>query len=1092
MYQLRNILMAAMAATSVHVAAQTDTLRAGFVSPPQSARPRVWWHWMNGNISRDGIYKDLTWMNRVGIGGVHIFDAGKNTPQVVPHRIVYMTPEWKDCYRYAVQLADSLGMEATMTGTPGWSNTGGPWVTPADAMKKLVWRQVTVRGGRVVDCQLPAPYSVSGAFQNVAARGTVSKQQLYGDIAVLAVRVAPGDLTLSDMGARVTASGGKFTVDMLTDGDMATTANLTPDSAGRPAWLQVELARPYTIRALSLKDGRQHSQWRNKRPAPTKWLEASSDGVHFTKVCDLVLGGAPLATVDIPPTTARFFRVVFRADKRPLAIAELNLYTTYRVNHSEEKAAFGTPVDLPLYPTPATDTATPLAQVVDLTGMVSADGHLRWKAPAGRWRIYRFGYSLTGKMNHPASPEATGLEVDKMSAPAVARYIGTYLSTYVDATKGMMGRRGLQNLLIDSYEAGIANWTPTMLTDFARLRGYDMLRWMPALAGEIIESSAKTDRFLFDWRHTLGELVEENLYHQVADTMAARGMGTYFESHESCRVYEADGMAVKRHATVPMGAMWASEPVMHFNDRGETGKQGDIRESASVAHIYGQNLVAAESLTSNGLDGDGLAYSLTPNLLKPAADLEFASGVNRIVIHDSAHQPVDDKIPGQGLEIYGQWFHRHETWAEQARPWVDYLARTSYMLQQGHFVADVAYYYGDDNNVTGLFYAEQPKVPATVAYDYVNTPALTSQLAYANGRIVTPSGMTYRMLALDANTARMTVPALRRIAALVDQGMPLCGARPTMTPSLSDDEAEFAQLVSRIWDGNHPHVFEHATIGQALAAIGVAPDFSADTMDSLRYVHRTLPGTEIYWINNRSYHQRTVNATFRVAGLTPYRWNPETGSISRLAYQAADKTTTLSLSMEPGEACFVVFRAQPDEAAAPALAADSAATLLTLSAPWAVSFQPGRGAPAQMVMPQLASLSESADEGIRYFAGMATYRQTFRLSRADMRAGRLWIDLGRVCPLAEVVVNGHNLGILWRAPFTVDATTALHRGDNTIEVRVSTLWRNRIIGDRQPSCKHPYTYTSYPFYKADSKLQPSGLLGPVSVRGEKVKKGFER
>lgn len=1078
----RNILLATMAILSADVSAQTDCLKEGFITPPQSARPRVWWHWMNGNISMDGIRKDLMWMHRVGLGGVQIFDAGKNTPQVVPHRIIYMTPEWKACYAYAVRLADSLNMEATMTATPGWSNTGGPWVQPHDAMKKLVWREITVKGGKPVTTTLPEPYTVSGAFQNTRARGTVSSKTYYEDIAVLAVKISQEDLTMAEMGARVTSSHGNFTLDMLTDGDMDKTQKLTPAKSDKTAWIGFELDKPYTIKALSLRDGRQHSQWRDKRPAPTKWLEASNDGIIYNKVCDIPLGGAALNTVDIPPTRARFFRVVWKADKRPLAIAECKLFTVFKVNHAEEKAAFGTPVDLALYPTPATDKAVAMSDIIDITDRVDANGVVRWNAPAGNWRILRFGYSLTGKMNHPASPEATGLEVDKMSAEAVQKYLATYLATYEDATGGMMGERGLRSLVIDSYEAGITNWTPLMRKEFIARRGYDMLKWMPALTGQIVVSSEETDRFLFDWRKTIAELIEQNLYKQLATTMKERNMSTYFESHEKCRVFEVDGMAAKQYATIPMGAMWASEPVMRFNDRGETGKQGDIRESASVAHIYGQNLVAAESLTSNGLDGDGLAYSLSPNMLKPAADLEFASGVNRFVIHESAHQPVDDKIPGQGLEVYGQWFHRHMTWAEQARPWVEYLSRTSYMLQQGRFVADVAYYYGEDNNVTGLFYAEQPKVPATAAYDYVNPAALLDQFDYDGTSLTTPSGMKYKLLALDGNTARMSVPVLRRIAALVDKGMPLCGARPTEMLSLSDEKEEFDRLVNSIWNTGRTNVFEQATISQALQNIGVGPDFSCTAMDSLRYVHRTTDDAEIYWVNNRSYQTRRLAATFRTTGLIPYIWHPETGKITAIDYQATNGRTHIDLDMYPGEAYFVVFRKTADAGASKHQTTMNMQTLKTLTAPWTVSFLEQRGAPEKIEMDTLASLTESDIEAVRYWGGTAIYTQQFKLSRKEMKNNRIMLDLGSVCYMAEVIVNGVNKGILWRTPFTADITDALKPGNNKLEVRVITLWRNRIIGDQQPGCKKKYTYTSYKFYNADSKLKPTGLLGPVRLK----------
>lgn len=1084
----RFLLLAALMALTVGIKAQDDALKAGFVTPPQAAKPRVWWHWMNGNISKEGIRKDLLWMDRVGLGGVHIFDAGKNTPQVVPHRIVYMTDEWKDCYAYAVRMADSLGMEATMLGTPGWSHSGGPWVQPRDAMKKLVWRQMVVTGGKRLSVTLPEPYRVSGAYQDVKARGTVSSKTWYEDIAVLAVPVADDDLTMQEMGAQVTASGGKMDLAQLTDGRIGTATILPADTKGKNTWVQFALDAPYTVRALAIADGRIHSQFRNKRPAPLKWLEASDDGTTWRKVCDIVNGAAPLLTITIKPTTARYFRVVFKSGKRATQLAELVLYTVPKVNHSEEKAGFGTPVDIAHHATPEVTQASKLEQVIDLTDRVDSLGRLQWQAPKGRWRIYRFGYSLTGKMNHPASPEATGLEVDKLDGEAVDRYLAHYLPMFEDASAGRMGAHGLQALLVDSYEAGIANWTSKARAEFGRRRGYDMRRWMPALAGEILESAQETDRFLFDWRKTLGELMAENLYGKLADTMRAKGMQTYYESHETCRVMLSDGMDIKRNCDIPMGAMWASLPVMGLDYNKDVGKQSDCKETSSAAHLYGRPIVAAESMTCGGLDGDTLAYSLTPERLKPVADLEMACGINRFVIHNSTHQPVDDKVPGQGLEIYGIWFHRHAAWAEQARPWVDYLSRSSYMLQQGKWVADVAYYYGEDANVTGLFHYGQPQVPPTASFDYVSSHALTTCLQAKDGGLTTPDGVRYRMIALDDNATRMTLPVLRHLASLVEQGVPLCGNRPVCTPSLSDDQAEWQRLVGKIWDSGRTNVYVGKTIDETLRAIGVRPDLYCDDMDSLRFVHRTTPDAEIYWVNNRRFHARTLQATFRVTGMIPCLWHPETGKVSRLAYREVDGGTQVSLTMQPMEAYFVVFRQSVPAEAADLPATDALVETKAVEGPWTVRFQPGRGAPDEILMDTLASLTQSPVPGVRYFAGTATYTHSQKFTRKQVKEGSIRLDLGQVAGVAEVYVNGQRVGELWHAPFVADISGAVRPGNNAIEVRVAVVWRNRLIGDKQPDSPQAYGYTSYPFFKATTPLHPSGLIGPVLIKQEQKRK----
>ena len=189
-------------------------------------------------------------------------------------------------------------------------------------------------------------------------------------------------------------------------------------------------------------------------------------------------------------------------------------------------------------------------------------------------------------------------------------------------------------------------------------------------------------------------------------------MGQYGESHEEGRATIGDGMEMKRYDDVPMGAMWVQRPGVNAE---QFGYNADIRESASVAHIWGQNLVAAESMTAASNP-----WGWCPNTLKPTADKELAEGLNRFVIHTSVHQPLVGKAPGLALGPFGQWFTRNETWAEQAQPWISYLARSSYLLQQGKFVADVAYFYGEDSNVTAIFGSKSPDVPAGYNFDFVN------------------------------------------------------------------------------------------------------------------------------------------------------------------------------------------------------------------------------------------------------------------------------------------------------------------------------------------------------------------------------------
>lgn len=1085
------------ASFSFIVNAQETEQYKRFVNPPSEARPRVWWHWMDGNISKDGIYKDILWMNRVGIGGFHHFDAGMFTSPVVDKRLIYMDAGWKDAFKYATHLADSLGMEMAVASAPGWSSTGGPWVKPENAMKKLTWREMIVKGGNKVSVRLPEAWETTGFFQNIPPSensttfsSSSNEDKYYRDIAVIAVRLNKAEKTMAGLTAKITSSGGIYTVEQLTDGDLNNAVLLPRDDKRGYGWIQYEFEKPQTIKALSVVDGNVRNEWACAPAFISKHIEVSDNGKDFRRIFDIPHGGASRQTIDIPVTTAKYFRVTFdnpvineiyaelTGSKvvKETPVSELVLYPVSKINHAEEKSGFATPHDMMDNITPEETNISKFSDVVDITDKVDAQGKLIWNAPDGDWKIYRFGYSLTGKKNHPAPPEATGLEVDKLDAGAVKDYMETYLKMYQEASGGLMGKRGLQYLLIDSYEAGWSTWTAKMIQEFEKRRGYDLLKWLPVLTGQIIESTEKSEQFLWDWRKTIGELIAENLYGQVEKVVKAHGMDCYFESHENGRMYLVDGMEAKKKAKVPMAAIWAVDNSTGAN---HMMSECDFRESASVAHIYGQNLVAGESFTANGLDN--YAYSFSPENLKPVADLAMACGLNRFVIHESAHQPVDDKKPGLGLLIFGQWFNRHETWAEQAKAWTDYLARSSYMLQQGKYVADVLYFYGEDNCITGLFAHKLPNIPSGYSFDYLNADALLNMLSFDGKNLVTPGGMKYRLLALDKNARKMSLPVLRKIAELVRQGAIISGQKPGYEPSLHGDKVEFQRIVDEIWKSGRNNVLAEKTVAEALEAINITPDFTCGDMNNLRFVHRSTNNSEIYWVNNRTDKIRTVEATFRVAGLKPQLWHPESGETEPLSFSIENGHTKVSLRLLPNDAIFVVFDS-PTEIASVKLPQTSEREILKLESPWNVDFQADRGAPAHSIFKDLASYTENANNGIKYFSGTAAYKTTFNISENLISPNsKFYLDLGEVKNLAEVFVNGKPVGIVWKKPFKIEISKSLISGENKLEIKVTNLWVNRLIGDMQPDVKQKIAYTSFQFYKADSPLQPSGLLGPVRI-----------
>ncbi|MEN9908627.1 MAG: hypothetical protein RLZZ540_1776 [Bacteroidota bacterium] len=1086
-----------------------NTLSNGFSNPPNSAKPRVWWHWMNGNISKDGIAKDLAWMNRIGIGGFMNFDAAMMTPQIVAKRLSYMDPEWKDAFKFTTKLADSLHLEMAIAGSPGWSESGGSWVPAKDGMKKLVWNQINIKGGQKFAGVLPNAIKTTGSFQNIPffdalsdPSHAVTPPEYYQDIAVIAYRLPETDKTLTELKAKVTSSAGNFNLSQLTDGNLAATNLLPATTNGENAWIQFNFDKPQTIKAVTVVGGG------DKGPfgmfgelADTRSIQSSDDGIHFTPISFIPAGTVLQQTISIPATTAKYFRVTFKNPPPPFSlaammgqdtgapksspgteIAEIVLHTETRIDRFEEKAAFAPASNVNLKGTPSTANGITLTDIIDLTDKVSKDGILNWTAPKGNWTIVRFGYSLIGITNHPASPEATGLEVDKLDAVAVRAYFENYLDQYKSATAELMGDKGgLQYMVTDSWEAGAQNWTANLPAEFAKRRGYNLLPWMPVLTGHIIKSSEDSEQFLWDYRKTLSELVAENHYDNLTKILDERGMKRYSESHENGRALIADGMEVKRTAAIPMSAMWTPGGL----SGGSVLHEADIRESASVAHIYGQNLVAAESLTAMG---NSFGYS--PEILKPTADMELASGLNRFVIHTSVHQPTDDKFPGLGLGPFGQWFTRHETWAEQAKSWTDYLAKSSYLLQQGKFVADVIYYYGEDNNITSLFMKKLPEVPAGYNYDFVNADALINVLTVSNGQIVTPSGMQYKILALDKNSQQMTLKVAKKIKELVEAGAVVVGPKPINTPSLTDDKTAFNSIINELWGAENTiktigkgKVYTGQSIQEILNKMNIAPDFEytkpqADTQ--LRYVHRTLPEQEIYWINNRNNRVENLEATFRVSGKSVEIWHPDTGKTEAASYSFANGATKVALHLEPNDAVFVIFGENTTQATQ-VVAVPTETKIATIDGNWNLSFQKERGAPNAITIDKLASWTENKEEGVKYFSGTGTYTKTIDAPKDWFKKGtQLWIDLGEVKNLAEVIVNGKSLGIVWKKPFRVNVSEVLKSGKNTLEIKVTNLWVNRLIGDEQANAKK-ITYTTMPFYKATSPLLPSGLLSEVSI-----------
>lgn len=1084
------------------------SLERDFANPPDDARPRVWWHWMNGNITEEGIREDLAWMKRSGIAGVQAFEVDIKTPQIVDKPLAFMTPGWKAALRVAASEADRLGLEMAIPTSPGFSVTGGPWVAPHDGMKKIAWSETIVEGGQPFRGRLTSPPQTTGPFQDAPPLSLLAPlwndaptPSLYQDTAVFAYRLPPAS---TPPAVRATLSGRLLDGAKLSDGSFDTGILVPKGSASEPTIIDLTLDKPQPVRAVTIlmRGGFQMFQLGVVFPR----LEASLDGKNWRKVADLGLNFVP-ATISFPPVEAKFFRLVLvnvatagmndrdaapGAERSPFDIfkispdvelVELRLSAESRIDRWEAKAGFAS---LPerYAPDAALDgreQGVALGDVIDLTAHMAADGVLNWTPPPGTWRVVRMGWSLIGTKNHPAPVEATGLEVDKLDRAAVRRYLETYLAKYKDAAGAdLFGRRGVQALLTDSTEVGAFNWTPGLLEKFRDLRGYDPRPWLPALTGAIVGSRDDSDRFLFDFRRTVGELHATEHYGTIAAVAHEHGLKVYGEALEGSSGSLGDDLDMRRYADIPMGAQWT----FARNGKPQPMHEADLRGAASVAHVYGKNIVAAEALTASSNP-----WAHAPADLRPAIDLIFASGVNRPVLHTSVHVPRDDMAPGLSLWIYGQYFNRLETWADMARPWVDYIARSSVLLQAGQPVADVAYFYGEERPIAAMSSAGLPAdLPRRYAYDFVSASAVRHDLKVDKGAIVAPGGVRYRVLQLGGSSNELTLATLRRIAELAGQGATIVGEAPRGSPGLNEQTSEYASLVRKLWGGSEVtlvgqgRVVASRDVEKALDMIGVRPDFAlvAPRADShVLFVHRRIDDGEIYFVNNRSNEAQAGDIRFRVTGKAPEIWRADTGEIKPASYRMEGDVTVLPLDMSAEDSFFVVFR-KDTNASERTVAPDTIRAIADVDGPWNVTFQAGRGAPASTTFATLASLSENTHPGIRYFSGVATYRTTFDAPASPAPGNALLIDLGAIGDVAEVRVNGKLAGAVWHPPYSVDIGQLIRPGRNELDIRVANLWVNRLIGDAQPGAA-PITFTSTPTYKADAPLRPSGLIGPVRL-----------
>ena len=899
-----------------------------FANPPPAAKPMVWWHWMGRSITKEGITKDLESMQAAGIGGATIFNLTssvqgyaqpfKNTPW--PEND-FRSPAWWTLVEHAAKEADRLGLNLGMHNAPGYSGTGGPWITPEKSMKVVVWSTTSVKGGAAFTGHLAQPKA---------------NLEFYRDIGVVAV--------------------------------------------------------------------------------------------------------------------------------------------------PEVKGGEVVPVD----------------SIKDITDQMSADGVLKWTAPAGDWVVYRFGYTSTGKSGHPAPEELTSsLECDKLSA----EYSRFHFEQVLKPLKEHLGPRlgtVLKHITLDSYEAGNLNWTEGFREEFFKRRGYDPLLWLPTLNKVVVGDADLATRFAWDYKTTVSELFIQNNFRQGKALMNALGVQMYLEPY-SGPFNTLEAVAVP---DMTMGEFWTP------------GGGGIGRHLVGPAQAAGIRVIGAEAFTSKPMTSD---WSETPAKLKVAGDGTWASGVNQLFLHHWVHQPFGDHIqPGLGMGWWGTHFGRNQTWYEPGKAWLAYLGRSQALLQRGEAVSDYLMLdetAGADNRT-----------------DIIAAADLVAGASVKDGRIVLPSGRTYAFIMLPKSPLMLPATA-RKLKALAEAGAVLAGPPPERSPSLQNypqADAEVAAIGKSIAalaaQGKY-----FATPSQALAALKIDAGLKITTEGlNVRSIQRRDGDTDLYFVANPTEATQRGTVSLRVTGKVPELWDSMRQTTRPApAWRIKDGRTEVDLDLESADSVFIILRQTTEATASVPLAQPASGPVpLTVDGPWEVVYKKvGKMTDNQTVnLPVLASWTLSETPAIKYYSGTAVYKKTITVASAWVGSKRpVRLDLGVVKELARVRVNGIDCGVAWKAPFWVDISKALKAGANALEIEVTNTWANRLIGDEQEPTDSTFTepikqphfkdkdgkpfpvgsmlvefpdwimknqarpgnrvgFCSWNYFTKDSPLMESGLLGPVTLR----------
>lgn len=1053
-------------------------------------------------------------MKQVGIQGAYlvcISDTSSKVPFEKPVR--QLTPEWWSMVNHAMRECKRLGLQLAYHVSDGFALAGGPWITPKLSMQKIVWSKTYVKGALSNDIMLEQP---------------TAKENFYQDIAVFAYPAqssnAFGEIILRPL---VTTSNGQDASFLYTSDEDSKT--FRSDST---CWIQYKYENPFTLRSLKTHTGGNNYQ------SQRLIVLASDDGVQFDTVIRLQPPRHGWQDTDedytfsIPATTARYFRFVYdKAESEPgsedldaakwkptLKLKGIYLNDEPVINQMEAKNGSIWRVAENTKQQMVPDTkAVPFKSILNLTDLLDREGKLQWKPDSGNWVVVRIGHSSTGHTNATGGA-AKGLECDKFNPEAIRIQFDNWFAKAFEKTDPGLAKEVLKIFYIDSWEAGSQNWSQNFLDEFKKRRGYDLMPYLLVMTGVPIDNASSSEKILHDVRQTIAELVNDIFY--VTLRKLSKEKGCNFTAESVAPTMVSDGLLHYKTVDFPTGEFWLNSPTHD--------KPNDMFDAISAAHIYGKNIVQAEAFTTVRMD-----WTEHPGMLKSVGDRSFAMGINRFLFHVATHNPWMDRKPGMTLGTVGLFFQRDQTWFKQGKAYVDYVARTSALLQQGKPVADIAVFIGEEvprrsvlpdrlvNTLPGIFGKEmvakekirlqnqglpQRTKPYGVShsanmadpedwtdalrgyrYDCFNTDALWQAKA-VGGKMLMPSGLSYPIvvfpgkLLMNPNHHLMSLKVAEKILELKNGGVSILLDKDYKLPISFEEDLQALQILwKKIVDGNSSRVIAIPYLKESFEILGIPRDLDATKNKArIAWTHRKLTDGDIYFISNQENRDQDFDLSFRVKGLQPEIWDAVTGETkSALQWKMENDRTEMKIPLAANGSVFVIFRKLTS------VKENNHRSSLgkwktDISHNWMVKFDSSFGGPVlNQAFKKLSPWNESQNDSIKYYSGTVVYTRTFGLSNLKSNIA-YYLSIDSLFNMATIRINGKECGTIWTKPYRLDVSKAIVNGLNKIEIAVTNTWFNRLQHDNTLPENKRLTWTTAPLsFMKDLPMQKAGLEGNI-------------